>query len=279
MKLNKTLIGIIAAVVLIGGWAASAYNSMVSEQEKATTALANVQSTYQRRADLIPNLVEVVKGYATHESETLEAVTTARTNYVTAATAEARMDAANSITGALGRLFAVAESYPELKANLNFQQLQSDLTDTENKISYARMSFNDCSNTDLEKVFDLLLRTAVKNRVPREEMPAKLYIISDMEFDMAQKGWYGSDTILTESLFDSIKQKYIANGYNLPKLIFWNVNSRTQTIPLVENELGVVLVSGFSQNVLKMIMSNNCNPYEVLIETITSERYDQIICD
>ena len=110
-------------------------------------------------------------------------------------------------------------------------------------------------------------------------MVKNVLIISDMEFDLAQKGWYGSDTIVTESLFDSIKQKYIANGYNLPKLIFWNVNSRTQTIPLVENELGVVLVSGFSQNVLKMIMTNNCNPYGVLIETITSERYDQIICD
>lgn len=134
-------------------------------------------------------------------------------------------------------------------------------------------------NTNIEKVFDLILYVAIKNDIPKDEMVKNVLIISDMEFDMAQKGWYGSDTILTESLFDSIKQKYIANGYNLPKLIFWNVNSRTQTIPLVENELGVVLVSGFSQNVLKMVMSNNCNAYEVLIETITSERYDQIITD
>ena len=74
MKLSKSTIGIIAAVVIICMWAASAYNSMVSEQEKATTALANVQSAYQRRADLIPNLVEVVKGYASHEKETLEGV-------------------------------------------------------------------------------------------------------------------------------------------------------------------------------------------------------------
>ena len=79
MKISKTLIGIIAAVVIIGGWAASAYNSMVQVQETTTTALANVQSTYQRRADLIPNLVETVKGYAAHEKQTLEDVVAART--------------------------------------------------------------------------------------------------------------------------------------------------------------------------------------------------------
>ena len=78
MKLSKGTIGIIAAVVVIAMWAASAYNSMVGEQEKATTALANVQSAYQRRADLIPNLVEVVKGYAEHEKGTFEAVVNAR---------------------------------------------------------------------------------------------------------------------------------------------------------------------------------------------------------
>ena len=78
MKLNKTLIAVIVVIVLIGAWAASAYNSMVSVQEEATTALANVQSTYQRRADLIPNLVETVKGYAAHEKETLEGVVAAR---------------------------------------------------------------------------------------------------------------------------------------------------------------------------------------------------------
>ena len=78
MKLNKTLIAVIAAVVIIGGWAASAYNSMVQVQETTTTALANVQSTYQRRADLIPNLVETVKGYAAHEKQTLEDVVAAR---------------------------------------------------------------------------------------------------------------------------------------------------------------------------------------------------------
>ena len=81
---------------------------------------------------------------------------------------------------------------------------------------------------------------------------------------------------LTKPLFDEIKKRYKNAGYNLPKLIFWNVNSRTKTIPLIENELGVTLVSGFSQNVLKMVMSNKYNPYEVLMEILDSERYNAI---
>ena len=96
-----------------------------------------------------------------------------------------------------------------------------------------------------------------------------------MEFDRAQTCW-GSNTLLTKPLFKTIEERYNNAGYKLPKLIFWNVNSRTGTIPLLENELGVALVSGFSQNVLKMVMSGKLNPYEVLIETITNPRYDLI---
>ena len=108
-------------------------------------------------------------------------------------------------------------------------------------------------------------------------MIKNILIISDMEFDAVQKMWRNDDPVLTQPLFDLIKRRYSDAGYALPKLIFWNVNSRTQTIPLVENELGVALVSGFSQNVLKMVMTNNLNPYDILIETITSPRYDAII--
>ena len=97
-----------------------------------------------------------------------------------------------------------------------------------------------------------------------------------MEFDVAQGGYYGKSNKLTRSLFDEIRKRYNDAGYDLPKLIFWNVNSRTKTIPLIENELGVILLSGFSQNVLKMVMSNNYNPYEVLIEILDSERYNAI---
>ena len=92
----------------------------------------------------------------------------------------------------------------------------------------------------------------------------------------AQGGYYGKSNKLTRSLFDEIRKRYNDAGYDLPKLIFWNVNSRTKTIPLIENELGVILLSGFSQNILKMVMSNNYNPYEVLIEILDSERYNAI---
>jgi len=151
MKSNKTLIAIIAAVVIIGGWAASAYNSMVKVQEKATTSWSNVQSTYQRRADLIPNLVEVVKGYAAHEKETFESVVAARSKAtsmnidptnLTPEKLKEFQQAQGELGSALGRLIAIQENYPELKANENFKDLQVQLEGTENRINEARNTFN-----------------------------------------------------------------------------------------------------------------------------------------
>lgn len=152
MKISKSLIAIIAAVVLIGGWAASSYNSMVGEQEKATTALANVQSAYQRRADLIPNLVETVKGYASHEKETLEGVVSARSKATQVTLDPENMtpeklkefqQAQGELGAALGRLIAIQENYPDLKANENFRDLQAQLEGTENRITIARQLFNE----------------------------------------------------------------------------------------------------------------------------------------
>ncbi len=131
---------IVAAVVI---WGISIRNGIVRADNKCDTAWQTIDAQLQRRNDLIPNIVETVKGYATHESGTLEAVTAARAAVASAPTPEAKMEASNVLTGTLKSLFAVAESYPDLKANANFAQLQSDLTDTENRISYARMSYND----------------------------------------------------------------------------------------------------------------------------------------
>ena len=151
MKLSKSLIAIIAAVVIIGGWAASAYNSMVQEQEKATTALANVQSTYQRRADLIPNLVNTVKGYAKHEQETLTQLVEARAKAtqltvdaadLTPEKLEQIQKAQGELSQALGRLLAIQENYPDLKANQNFLELQAQLEGTENRINESRRHYN-----------------------------------------------------------------------------------------------------------------------------------------
>ena len=119
-------------------------NGIVVKNNRCDNAWQTIDAQLQRRNDLIPNLVNTVKGYAAHESETFLAVTNARNAVANAGTPEEKMAASGELSQALTHLFAVAEAYPELKANTNFQQLQADLTDTENKISYARMSFNDC---------------------------------------------------------------------------------------------------------------------------------------
>ena len=167
MKLSKSTIGIIAAVVIIGGYAMSAYNGMVSEQEKATTSLANVQSAYQRRADLIPNLVETVKGYAAHEKQTLEDVVAARSKATSITLDPTNMtpeklkefqQAQGELGSALGRLIAIQENYPDLKANENFRDLQVQLEGTENRINEARNSYN----AAVQK-YNIVIRSFPKN--------------------------------------------------------------------------------------------------------------------
>ena len=138
------IIILVVVIVLVAIWFVTIYNGIVTADNKCDNAWQTIDAQLQRRNDLIPNLVETVKGYAAHESGTLEAVTAARAAVASATTPEAKMDASNVLTGTLKSLFAVAEAYPDLKANANFQQLQSELTDTENRVSYARQSFNDC---------------------------------------------------------------------------------------------------------------------------------------
>ena len=132
------------------------------------------------------------------------------------------------------------------------------------KVRYC-MSFNDCSNTDLEKVFDLLLRTAVKNRVPQEEMPAKLYIISDMEFDCC------SHAEMTN--FRSAEKMFAAFGYVLPQVVFWNVQSRNRQQPVTKNEQGVCLVSGCNTQIFSMLKNDTLDPYQFMMQILTAERY------
>ena len=147
MKKNHLiLIGIAVVVIVIFGWVKGTYNGMVGVEEEATTALANVQSAYQRRADLIPNLVEVVKGYAAHEKETFESVVSARAKATSitldADNIEEFQKAQGELSSALGRLIAVGEAYPELKANENFRELQVQLEGTENRINEERNKAN-----------------------------------------------------------------------------------------------------------------------------------------
>lgn len=149
---NKGLwiaVGIVVVVIIV---VISSYNGLVKKSEAAMMAWSNVETAYQRRSDLIPNLVNTVKGYAAHELETLQSVTDARTkatsvtidpSTATPAQMEAWMEAQDEVNGALGRLIAVAESYPDLKANENFMQLQQQLEGTENRISTERRKYNE----------------------------------------------------------------------------------------------------------------------------------------
>ena len=134
---------IIGVVVLIALYFMSTYNGLVKLRNMVKDQWSQIDVLLKRRADLIPNLVETVKGYTKHEKETLEAVINARNKAVSAQTTEEEMKANGELSGALSRLFALAESYPDLKANANFMDLQSNLKETEDKISYARQFYND----------------------------------------------------------------------------------------------------------------------------------------
>ncbi|MEI8085812.1 MAG: LemA family protein [Paludibacter sp.] len=155
-KSSIILISIAAVVVLVFFWGMSVYNGLVSSQENVNSQWANVESQYQRRADLIPNLVSTVKGYATHESSTLEGVVAAR-----AKATQVTIDPANltpeklqeyqaaqgQVSSALGKLLMITENYPDLKANQNFLELQAQLEGTENRISVERTRFNETAQT------------------------------------------------------------------------------------------------------------------------------------
>ena len=138
------------------------------------------------------------------------------------------------------------------------------------KIIAARANC-ECSNTNIEAVFYLILSTAVNNKMPQEELPKTVLVLSDMQFDGATCGAKPNQT-----LFEAISERYKANGYTMPRLVFWNIDGRTDTIPVIQNEAGVALVSGFSVNVVDMVLSGKLDPYECLLEKLDSKRYDAV---
>lgn len=154
MKSNTKwiLVAIVAAVLIVGGWLVSAYNSMVSQQEAVTTAWSNVEAAYQRRADMMPQLAKIVKAYAKHERETFAEVTKARNaatqihldaNDLTPEKLKAYEQAQNQLSQAFSRLIAVSESYPELKASENYKSLMVQEEGTENRVNEARRRYNE----------------------------------------------------------------------------------------------------------------------------------------
>ena len=144
MKRVLIVLGVIALLVVFAGISLSnSYNGMVTKEEQVNAAYAQIQSQLQRRYDLIPNLVETVRGYASHEERVLTEVTEARAKVGGAATPEARLEAENQLSGALSRLLVVVERYPDLKANQNFIMLQDQLEGTENRIAVERQRYNE----------------------------------------------------------------------------------------------------------------------------------------
>ena len=136
-------IALIVVVVLLIVWAISVYNHLVSLKMRVKNAWAQIDTQLKRRFDLIPNLVETVKGYAKHEQDTLEKVIAARNTYASATSVEDKAKANNELTSTLKSIFALGEAYPELKANENFLALQTELAGTEDKVAYSRQFYND----------------------------------------------------------------------------------------------------------------------------------------
>ena len=185
------LIGIVALIILIGGWLMKGYNGMVNEDENVNLQWSEVENQYQRRLDLIPNLVNVVKGYASHEKETLEGVIEARAKATQTTIDPSNMNeeqlanfqkAQDGLSGALNRLMVVVEKYPELKANENFLQLQAQLEGTENRITLARKDYNDAAtiynkevrrfpNNMLAGIFGFSVRPQFKAQEGAESAP------------------------------------------------------------------------------------------------------------
>jgi LemA protein len=155
------VIGVIVVVVI---WAISIYNGLVAMRQRVNQSFADIDVQLKQRHDLIPNLVETVKGYAGHERGTLEAVIQARNQAIAAPNVEQKVAAENMLSGALRQLFALSENYPNLKANANFQQLQSDLSDIENKLAASRRFFNNAVqeyNTGIQQFPAVLMAGAL----------------------------------------------------------------------------------------------------------------------
>lgn len=168
---------------------------------------------------------------------------------------------AERLRGAFKNKFITFSSHPEFINLQGKDTLLSKLTE-----AYYH---SDCSNTNIERVFELILSLALENNLSQTDMPHNILIISDLEFD-------ANTFHAGERLFDSIAKRFEKVGYTLPRIIFWNVASRTNTIPMRDGPNGVVLVSGYSPNAMKMVMSGELDPYKCLVETLMTPRYDAV---
>lgn len=173
-------------ILIVVFWVIATYNRFIRAENNIDNSWAQIDVQLQRRGELIPNLMETVKGYMKHERETLQAVTDARTSLMKASTPQGKMQAEGFLEQALGKLFAVAEAYPDLKANTNFLQLQDELAHTENKIAFSRQHYNDSVlvyNNAIETFPGNLLAGAF-GRAERQmlEVPAETRVLPKVSF-------------------------------------------------------------------------------------------------
>lgn len=162
-KISKSWIilgGIVIFILIILLWFVTAYNSLINLSETVDEKWAQVENQYQRRADLIPNLVSTVKGYASHEKELFTEITQLRSQWASASTRQGKIEAAQGLEGAISRLLLVAENYPQLKASENFMALQAELAGTENRVAVERKRYNDAVRT-----FNIKIRRIPTNLV------------------------------------------------------------------------------------------------------------------
>lgn len=180
---------------------------------------------------------------------------------------------ANTLAGEFHGKFITFSEHPQLVDVGCYDTLCEQMQET--------FRHHEVANTNIEAVFNLIFQTSVENNLSADELPDSILIISDMEFDCCAEDNNGRQMMnyvgRSKTLFDHIADKYAHYGYKLPRLVFWNVCSRTMTIPVKENELGVALVSGFSVNNINMVLSGDMDPYLCLVHTLMDKRYDPVV--
>lgn len=233
--------------------------------------------------DIVSSVITARNGMSEDERIVLNTIWNALENYVNSDNSLVVVDGSGSMYwGAKTLPAAVAQSLAIYFAERNKGQFKNHFItfsskprlieikgrDIFEKVKYC-MSFNECSNTNIEKTFDLILHTAVKNRLKQADMPDRLIIISDMEFDSC-----ANNAEMTN--FRNAKAEFERYGYKLPQLVFWNVNSFNRQQPVTMNEQGVILVSGMSPQIFSMLKNDKLNPYTFMLSVISDKRYEKI---
>ena len=250
----------------------------------AKTSPAVLNTSTLTPYDIVADVIKNRKGMPVGEREVLDATWNSLENYADSSNTLVVVDGSGSmycgctqvtpaaVAESLGIYFAERNEgafknhFITFSANPRLIEIKGK--DIFEKVQYC-MGYNECSNTNIEKTFDLILNTAIKNRLKQKDMPTRLIIISDMEFDIC-----AADSQATN--FEAAKAKFEKHGFRLPSLVFWNVNSRNRQQPVTRNDRGVTLVSGMSAQIFAMLKDGNMDPYTFMMSVVGSERYKKI---